>query len=38
MDEVFKKINPSQELIVRAKEKQIEHFKEVNLKYSNLEY
>jgi uncharacterized protein YeaO (DUF488 family) len=38
MDNLFKEINPSPELIKRAKEKQIEHFKEVNSKYQNLEY
>jgi hypothetical protein len=38
MDEVFKKINPPGELIIRAKERQVEHFKEVNSKYPNLQY
>ncbi len=38
MDKLFKEINPSNELIVRAKERQQEHFKQVNRNYSNLEY
>jgi len=38
MDILFKEINPSKELIIRAKQNQIEHFKEVNQNYPYLEY
>lgn len=38
MDLLFKKLNPSNEIITRAKKRQIEHFNEVNKKYSYLEY
>jgi len=38
MDILFKEINPNAELIIRAKQRQIEHFKEVNQKYSYLQY
>ena len=38
MDNLFKKLNPSKEIISRAKEKQSSHFSDVNKNYSNLEY
>lgn len=38
MDEILKELNPSKEVINRAREKQIEHFKQVNFKYPHLEY
>ena len=38
MDKLFAEINPSKELIIRAKQKQTEHFREVNHKYPHLEY
>ena len=38
MDILFKEINPSKEIIKRAKEKQIEHFNDVNSNYPYLEY
>ena len=38
MDVLFKEINPNKTLINGAKEKQIEHFKEVNTNYPHLEY
>jgi len=38
MDILFKEINPSKEIIKRAKERQVEHFNDVNMNYSQLEY
>jgi len=38
MDILFKEINPSKELILMAKDRQVEHFKEVNHNYPYLEY
>ncbi len=38
MDKIFRELNPSSEILKRAKEKQEEHFKSVNLNYPNLEY
>lgn len=38
MDKLFRELNPSSEIIKRAKERQEEHFRNVNLNYSNLEY
>lgn len=38
MDKMFREINPSNEIIVRSKEKQIKHFSEVNKNYPNLQY
>lgn len=38
MDIIFKELKPTDELIKRAKEKQVKHFQEVNLNYKNLEY
>jgi len=38
MDEVLKELNPSKDIINKAKERQIQHFQEVNIKYPNLEY
>lgn len=38
MDKILKELNPSKDIINIAREKQIEHFKSVNLKYPNLEY
>jgi hypothetical protein len=38
MDILFKKINPSKEIILKAKEKQNEHFSDVNKNYPYLEY
>lgn len=38
MDEILKELNPSKEIINRAREMQIEHFKQVNFKYPHLEY
>ncbi|MDD5770503.1 MAG: HEXXH motif-containing putative peptide modification protein, partial [Candidatus Gracilibacteria bacterium] len=38
MDEMFKNFNPSKELILKAKEKQLQHFQEVNKNYPYLEY
>ncbi len=38
IDENFKQINPSKDIIQRAKERQIQHFNEVNKSYPYLEY
>lgn len=38
MDILFKKLNPSNEIIKRSKEKQIQHFNNVNKNYPGLEY
>jgi len=38
MDKLFKEINPSKEIILRAKQNQKKHFEEVNLNYPHLEY
>ncbi len=38
MDWLIKELNPSKEIIQRSREKQEQHFKEVNSNYSNLEY
>jgi len=38
MDILFKKLNPSKELIMNAKERQNQHFMEVNKNYPHLEY
>lgn len=38
MDDMFKKLNPSKEIINSAKEKQNQHFKNVNSNYYNLQY
>lgn len=38
MDTLIKKLNPSPETLKRAKERQEQHFKEVNSKYPHLEY
>lgn len=38
MDILFKKLNPSREMILKSKECQIDHFNEVNRNYPNLEY
>ncbi len=38
MDTLMKELNPSSEVIIRAKKRQIEHFKQVNKNYPNLEY
>lgn len=38
MDEILKELKPSKEIIEKARERQIEHFKKVNMSYSNLEY
>jgi hypothetical protein len=37
-DVLFKKINPPQESIERAKQRQMEHFAQVNKNYPHLEY
>ena len=38
MDVLFKEINPSKDIILKAKNAQIKHFSEVNTNYPNLEY
>ncbi len=38
MDGILKDLNPSKEILDRARIKQIEHFKNVNSKYPHLEY
>jgi len=38
MDKLFKEINPSKEVILKAKEQQKIHFNEVNKNYPHLEY
>jgi hypothetical protein len=38
MDEILKELNPSSDIINKARERQIQHFKQVNLKYPYLEY
>lgn len=38
MDKLFRELSPSKELILRAKSMQDKHFKEVNQKYSYLQY
>lgn len=38
MDVLFKEINPSSEIIKRVKERQMQHFSEVNTNYPQLEY
>jgi hypothetical protein len=38
MDILFKQIDPSRNIILKAKEVQIQHFNEVNRKYPQLEY
>ena len=38
MDKLFKEINPSKDVIERAKDKQKQHFNEVNKNYPYLEY
>jgi hypothetical protein len=38
MDNLFKQINPSKEIILRAKKTQRYHFAEVNKNYPYLEY
>lgn len=38
MDLLLKKLNPSQDDLKKASEKQMEHFKQVNKNYPNLEY
>jgi len=38
MDKLFKEINPSKEIILKAKEKQKKHFEQVNKNYPQLEY
>jgi hypothetical protein len=38
MDVLIKKLNPSSEILKRARERQEQHFKEVNGNYPHLEY
>jgi hypothetical protein len=38
MDILLKQINPDKEIFNRAKQRQIEHFSEVNMNYPYLEY
>lgn len=38
MDILLKELNPSKDIIIKAKKRQIEHFNEVNMNYPNLEY
>jgi len=38
MDILLKKINPSKEIIIEAKKRQVQHFNEVNKNYTHLEY
>ncbi len=38
MDKLFKEINPSKEIILKAKQNQQKHFEEVNKNYRQLEY
>ena len=38
MDNIVKLLNPSKDIINRARNRQIEHFKQVNIKYPYLEY
>jgi hypothetical protein len=38
MDVLFKEINPSKDLILKAKEIQKEHFNQVNKNYPQLKY
>ena len=38
MDVLFRELNPSKKMILEAKEKQKQHFNEVNKNYPNLEY
>ena len=38
MDALLKEINPSKEIILKAKYNQEQHFNEVNINYTNLEY
>ncbi|MDD2907716.1 MAG: HEXXH motif-containing putative peptide modification protein [Candidatus Gracilibacteria bacterium] len=38
MDDILRELNPSKDIIKIARNKQIEHFKQVNFKYPHLEY
>jgi hypothetical protein len=38
MDNLLRKLNPSKDIILQAKKKQILHFKEVFANYPHLEY